>query len=315
MTTRHLFVINPAAGKTDRSRALLKQAEESFSGKSLDFSSVLTKGRGDATLAVQREAERGIPLRVYACGGDGTLNEAVNGAALYPHVAITHIPIGSGNDFVKVFGPDAAAFFTPEQLLDAEEAELDLMECNGRFAVNICSVGLDARIGLGMVDFKCLPFVSGTMAYQLSLLSNFIKGIHRPYEVEVDGQRFSGDFTLLCACNGQWYGGGFHPAPEARPDDGLLDLLIVKAVSRLTAIRVVKHYAQGRAKDYPHIITSLRGREMRILCDRESRVNLDGEEIRAKEITCKLSDRKLRFFYPKCLSWPPPSQYDIHRNS
>jgi diacylglycerol kinase family enzyme len=131
----------------------------------------------------------------------------------------------------------------------------------------------------------------------------------------VDGRKFSGDFTLLCACNGEWYGGSFHPAPEARPDDGFLDFLIVNAVSRLTVAKVVKHYAQGRAKDYPNIITSLRGREMRIVCDRESRVNVDGEEIRAKEITCRLSDRKLRFFYPKCISWTPLSNNDIIRNS
>jgi diacylglycerol kinase family enzyme len=153
------------------------------------------------------------------------------------------------------------------------------------------------------------------MAYQLSLLTNFIKGIHRPYEIDVDGQKFSGDYTLMCVCNGRWYGGSFNPSPDAQPDDGVLDFLVVNAVSRLTVAKVVNHYAQGKAKDYPEFITCLRGHEMRVRCDRESRVNVDGEEIRATDIIFRISDRKLRFFYPKQLNWTPLSKLEYDSNS
>jgi diacylglycerol kinase family enzyme len=129
MTTRHLFIINPTAGKVDRSPALKKQIQDLFYAKNIPCTCMVTKGPMDAARIVCREAERGGQLRVYACGGDGTLNEVINGAALYSNVAVTHIPIGSGNDFVKQFGPNAAALFHVEVTLDrftqANQAEAD----------------------------------------------------------------------------------------------------------------------------------------------------------------------------------------------
>ncbi|MCE6983484.1 lipid kinase, partial [Pseudomonas frederiksbergensis] len=84
---------------------------------------------------------------VYACGGDGTLNECVNGAVGHDNVAVTHFPCGTGNDFIKMFGEEKDRFFDLSDLVRGEVRPLDVMECCGRYAVNICSVGIDARIG------------------------------------------------------------------------------------------------------------------------------------------------------------------------
>ena len=75
-------------------------------------------------------------MRIYACGGDGTLNEAVAGAAGFGNAAVTHYPMGSGNDFLRMFGPDACRFYDLRALLDAPQAPVDLIECNGRLALN-----------------------------------------------------------------------------------------------------------------------------------------------------------------------------------
>ena len=159
-------------------------------------------------------AEQGEPLRVYACGGDGTLNEAVNGAAGYAHVAVTHYPMGSGNDFLRMFGPDACRFYDLKELLDGPQTPMDLIECNGRLALNVCSIGFDARIGLGAADFKKLPLVSGTMAYQLSALRTIVQGIHRPYRVEVDGETLPGeDFTPSAPATAGTTAAASTPAP------------------------------------------------------------------------------------------------------
>jgi len=300
---KHLFIINPVAGKYDRSHEIIGKVETVMAGRGLDWECTITQKPGHATLLARQAAEIGQPVRLYACGGDGTLNEVVGGAAGFLNAAVTQYPTGSGNDFIKIFGPDAPLFYNLHELLEGEQAELDLIDCNGRLAINICSVGFDARVGMGMADFKRFPFVSGAMAYQLSLIKNFVGGIHRPYLITVDGEHFEGDFTLMAACNGRYYGGSFNPAPYANPDDGMLDFVIVKAVSRLTVAAVVDKYAKGGAADLPQFITLRHGREMTVECDRMSMVNVDGERLDADKLSFALSAKKVNFVFPKGAHW------------
>lgn len=311
---KHLFLLNPLAGKYDRTHEVIGKLEAVMEHRALDWEVKVTEYPGHGIEIARAYAASGDPVRIYACGGDGTLNEAVNGAAGWENAAVTHYPIGSGNDFIKVFGPDAPRFYDLPVLLEGPQAPLDLIECNGRYSVNICSVGFDARIGIGMADFKKYPMISGTLAYQLSAVTNLIKGIHRPYHVEVDGEVFDGDFSLLCACNGRCYGGGFKPAPEAMPDDGLLNFLLVKGVSRLTVTTFIQKYARGEAKDMPEIVTLRQGREMKVVCDRESMVNVDGERLDATELSFALSAKKLNFFFPEGAHWNPAYRKEYNVN-
>ncbi len=314
MPVKHLFIINPMAGKYDRSHEVADKAEALMAGRGLDWEIKVTRSPGHGIELAREAAESGRPVRLYACGGDGTLNEVAGGAAGYPNAAVTHYPTGSGNDFIKIFGPDAPMFYDLHELLEGEEAALDLIDCNGRLAINICSVGFDARIGMGMADFKRYPFISGKMAYKLSLLKNFVEGIHRPYKISVDGEQFEGEFTLMAACNGRYYGGSFNPAPHAQPDDGLLDFLIVKAVSRLTVASVVDKYAAGGSADLPEYITLRRGRAMTVECDRMSMINIDGERLDADKLSFVLSAKKVNFFFPKGAHWRACDRKRIYEN-
>ena len=300
---KHLFLINPYAGKYDRTQEMREKIRSVLEGRDDLWEVAVTQYPGHGVELVRTAAERGEPLRVYACGGDGTLNEVVNGAAGYDHVAVTHYPMGSGNDFLRMFGPDACRFYDLKELLDGPQASMDLIECNGRLALNVCSIGFDARIGLGAADFKKLPLVSGTMAYQLSALRTIVQGIHRPYQVEVDGERLPGEeFTLICACNGRYYGGGFNPSPDAMPDDGLLNFLIIPAVSRLTVLALIQKFARGEAGEIPGVILR-RGREMQVTCDRMNMINLDGERVDGAQLSARLSEKKVNFIYPAGATW------------
>lgn len=300
---KHLFLINPYAGKYDRTQEVREKLRTVLAGREDPWEVAVTQYPGHGVELVRAAAERGEPLRVYACGGDGTLNEAVNGAAGYEHVAVTHYPMGSGNDFLRMFGPDACRFYDLRELLDGPQAPMDLIECNGRLALNVCSIGFDARIGLGAADFKKLPLVSGTMAYQLSALRTIVQGIHRPYRVEVDGETLPGEaFTLICACNGRYYGGGYNPSPDAVPDDGLLNFLIIPAVSRFTVLALIRKFARGEAGEIPGVLLR-QGREMKVTCDRVSMINLDGERMDGAQLTARLSEKKVNFIYPAGATW------------
>ena len=297
---KHLFIINPAAGKTDRSPELSAQARAICEAQGLDYEIHISQHPGDCTAVTRKAAASGEETRVYACGGDGTLNEVVCGAAGAANLAVTHFPCGSGNDFIKNFS-DPAAFTDAPNLLDAEEALLDLIQVGEDYSLSICSMGIDARIGTSMQKYKRLPLVSGNGAYTLSTVVNLIQGIHRHYVVEINGQRIEDRFTLICVCNGRFYGGGYEPVPEARPDDGKLDVLLVKKVSRLQVAGLIGKYKAGRYAEFPELFRHFSTNRIVIHCDREEVVNLDGEARWGKDVEIRLSDKKLRFFYPRGL--------------
>ena len=135
---RHLFIINPAAGK----RGTTAQLERLLDKLSFPHEVAYTRGEGDARRLTEEAARTGEPLRVYACGGDGTLNEVVNGAAGLDHVAITNVPKGTGNDFLKIFGPDyRTLFYDLEALAVGPETQFDLMDCNGHLGIDVVRRG------------------------------------------------------------------------------------------------------------------------------------------------------------------------------
>ena len=299
---KHLFIINPAAGSRDRTADYTKKIKEAFQDREDTYEIVVSGAPGDCQKLTRQAAQTGEEYRVYACGGDGTLNEVVQGAAGYSNVAVTAFSGGSGNDFTKLFD-DPKAFFNIDRLLDAQEETFDLIRCNGDFSLNICSVGLDARIGTDVANYKRIPLLQGFRAYAASTVVNVIKGIAEHYVVELNGETLDGKQTLICACNGRFYGGGFNPVPDADPTDGLLDVLVIKKVSRLQVAQVIGKYKDGRYKELPHLVRHFRTDKLRILCDKPTSINLDGELRTAQQVDISVAEEKLRFFYPKGLSW------------
>ena len=302
---KHLFIINPAAGSRDRTADYTAEIRRLCAG--LDYEIAVSAAPGECRRLAREAARTGEEVRIYACGGDGTLNEVASGAAGFPNAAVTAYSGGSGNDFVKLFS-DPAAFSDLSRLLDAEEASFDMILCNDDLALNICSVGLDARIGTDVARYKRIPFIHGFNAYALSTLINLLRGISEHYVVEIDGERIDGEQTFVCVCNGRFYGGGFNPVPEADPADGKLDVLLVKKVSLLQVPAIIGKYKNGRWRELPEIIRHFRTDRVRILCDGPTPVNLDGELRVAQAVTMEVAREKVNFFYPKNLVWTAKSE-------
>lgn len=296
---KHLFIINPTAGKTDKREYVAQQAEKVFSGRDEEYELYITKAPMDACEKIRTEAASGQQLAVYACGGDGTLNECVCGAAGLPNVAVTHFPCGTGNDFIKTLGEGKEKFFDLSELLQGDIVPLDLIDCNGRYSLNICSVGIDARIGVDVHKYSSLPVIGGACGYVVSTAVNFFKGITNRLHVEACGLDLDDEMTLICACNGRFYGGGFNPVPTAIPNDGIIDFLVIKGISRLTFARLVGKYAKGLFRRYPQYITHLRGTEMTIDSREELVVQVDGECMRAKHIEFKMIPGGVNFIMPR----------------
>ena len=300
---KHLFIINPAAGQ----RVDPTELENRIRALKVDWEIAYTNNPGDGIRYARAAAETGEPVRIYGCGGDGTLNEIVNGAAGFPNAAVTNVPFGSGNDYLKIFGKENKMRFADlEALTVGPQAEMDLIDCNGRLCIGVACAGVDARVAEDVDRYKRLPLVKGLGAYILALAVNVLfKGITRPVVLDTGDLHYEGDNSIICVCSGRCYGGGFMPVGDNMPDDGIIETLVVPKVSIFTFARLVGAYAKGRYKEFPELIWANRGNgiSFRSGDDRELVAVVDGEVMRDREFTMKLSDKKVNFFYPEGLSY------------
>ena len=231
---KHVFIINPTAGKRDATVELMEMAKGLQARHGLEVECILTKRAGHAAETARSMAQTGEDLRFYACGGDGTINEVANGIIGLPNAAMTCVPVGTGNDFLKNFGDAAPLFSDPENLFDGPQFPLDAIECNGRAALTIACSGFDAQVAHDVHRFGQSPLLGSRSSYIASLAVNFLlRDLGHTWTVTLDGQSLTGSFVLASVCNGRYYGGGFMPVAEARMDDGVLDTLVVRKVSRL----------------------------------------------------------------------------------
>ena len=299
---KHLFIVNPIAGGRNAEPEIRNHVEKAFSNRADAYEIYVTRGPGDATGKIRREAEFGEELRIYACGGDGTFNECICGAALRKNVAVCPFPTGTGNDFCRMFGQDAALFRDLNAVLNGAIHPIDLIACNDSYSVNICSVGIDARIGTDAHSFSSLPLVGGAGAYIISTIVNAFRGIATEMRIHCCGQTYEGLFSLVCVCNGRFYGGGFHPSLHAKVDDGVLDIFIAKKVSLLNFARLIGKYAKGQADQLPKYVIHLQGTEIQIEFEKENVVNLDGEALYGNIVQMNILPGALNLLVPKGIS-------------
>ena len=249
---RTVFLLNPTAGKADCTRTLPQQINVAAARAGLapeEYAIQVTNHAGHArelaNAAAQQARQSGEELRVFTAGGDGTFNEALTGIYGYANAAVGCLPFGSGNDFLRTFG-------TKEEFLDLDAqlaggpVSIDLMQTSLGLSATICAAGLDAQVAYGIPKFRRIPLCGGEMAYVLSIVEQLCGHIGRRVEYTIDGETLDVDCLMCAICNGRTYGGGFCAAPEAQPDDGWLDVYIIRKVSRVTIAKLLGMYKSGK---------------------------------------------------------------------
>ena len=298
---KHIFIINPTAGKQDSRQRIYDMAKELREKHELDVQCILTKKQGHATEIARKLCKEGGELRFYACGGDGTANEVANGILGFDNAAMTMVPVGTGNDLLKNFGDDLEKFRDVENLWDGPVFPMDVIEVNGRYALTIACSGIDARIAESVHKFSANPHLSGRGSYLVSVAANGIFGrIGRHWTVWLDEERIEDDFALVSMCNGRYYGGGSTPVPEARMNDGVLHTVLVKNISKLRFARLFPDYSAGNHEKLPKdVVRFSTAKVVRIHSDDGDIVTcLDGECSHSHDVTLRLADKKLNFFGP-----------------
>ena len=297
---KHIFIINPTAGKSDSRQRIYDMADSLRTRHDLDVQCILTKRQGHATELAKKLCQTGEELRFYACGGDGTVNEVANGIIGYDNAAMSVIPIGTGNDFLKNFGSDMEKFRDAENLWDGPQFPIDAIRANDRIALTIACSGIDARVAKDVHKFSESPILDGKSSYIVSLAVNFLfKGIGTHWTVTLDGVSVEKDYAVVAVCNGRYYGGGFMPVAEARMDDGVLNTLVVDKVSRSTFLKFVGPYSKGEYYRFPHLAHCSTAKDIVIDSEKKDIVTcLDGECITTDHVHIRLADQKLNFFGP-----------------
>ena len=308
---KHIFILNPAAGSSKASKIFLPKIISSAKSMGIQYEIHRTVGVGDAEHFVhsrclkERVADQNKEsLRFYACGGDGTLNEVINGAYGFNNVEVTMIPAGTGNDFVRNFD-EPKSFEDIERQINGKPIKLDLIHYKNdyteKYCINMFNIGLDCNVVEEIAKMKKY-FSSGSLAYILGVCKVFIKkeNFHLQIEFE-DGTKFENNFLLVAIGNGSYCGGGFKSNPYARLDDGKIDVIIINDISRLSFVSLIGKYKKGSHLEVPRIekiITYKKCTSLEITPNQDMKLCIDGEISLAGKTKFTILPKSIRFSLP-----------------
>ncbi|WP_066893258.1 diacylglycerol kinase family protein [Clostridium nigeriense] len=299
---KHFFIINPEAGKINISTKITKEIDNAFKKLNEEYKIHITKEKYDATAYTRSicESEKGN-LRFYACGGDGTLNEVINGLIGYKNASVSVIPYGTGNDFIKNFN-SISGFYDLKKQIVSEETKIDLLKVNDKYSVNLCNVGFDAKVAENMNKFKRFPLINGQGAYTLSVFYSLFQKMYSKLDITIDNNELiHGDFLLCVIANGVAYGGGYKGAPLAKIDDGLIDVCLIKKVSRLKLIKLINIYKIGNHLDNDQIkeyFIYKKCKNITISSKNNFTTCIDGEIINENNIDISIDPQAVNFLVP-----------------
>lgn len=308
-----LLIVNPASGGNnapDQLPEINARLRQRFS--ELDI--VMTAGSGDAARAAHRAAHEAYPF-VFVAGGDGTLNEAINGllrasAATCPTLGI--LPLGTGNDFARALGIPEDLASAVEVALAEQTVAVDVGELDGRYFINVSAGGFIAEVSEATTPE--LKTIAGKLAYLIGGAQ--VLAEYEPVRASlhcVADQPECADLDLrlqfFAVCNSRMIGGGRLIAPHAVIDDGWFDVCLAGDMPTLEFIRLLAKVSGGDHLDDPRV-RYFRARELRMEFERAVKVNTDGEVLEAGACSYRIHHRALRFLAgdtPLARQVPAPS--------
>ena len=307
---KYCFIINPASGKPETKADLENKIREAARLKGLDTTVMYTEKAGDAGDFIVSFAEKneGEDIRFYACGGDGTLCEAVNGVmrlADRSRVSLGVVPVGTGNDFVRSF-ECGELFHDIGAQMDAEYMDVDLMKCNDSYAINMINIGFDCQVVVKTAIYKKKKFIPSKMAYICGLVATLIKKPGVAMSISADGgEEDKRECLLTTFAKGNFCGGGFNSNPEARLVDGRINALVVKNVTRRRFLSLVGSYKKGThlCEKNSDILHSEKALEYVMNFDGDTNISIDGEIMSARKIHLSCIEGAIRFLVPRGASY------------
>lgn len=290
----HIFIVNPVAGN-GKAIKLIPAIEAFFEKNSEEYHIEVTKYIGHATEIVKNYSSK-EKCRFYAVGGDGTVNEVVNGLAESDN-SLAVIPTGSGNDFIKSVYSSKNLLKLLYSTIKGSEKRIDIARYNEKYFINISSVGFDAEVTYNAVCLKKLRFFPSRLVYYVAAIKTFMKFKKCHVKMHIDGKEVRMSILMIVVANGKYYGGGVKSAPEAEIDDGMLDICIIGEKTKLDIIKLIPQYVRGAHKNIDKVYM-LKGKKLIINGEDEFSVNYDGEVQSVKKAVFEIIHKGLSLVIP-----------------
>lgn len=286
---KHVFILNAFAGKKSSVDELKSKIKELAIGDECFVE--VTKAPGDAKKIANRYVSSTDDfVRVYACGGDGTANETMSGMVGYKNCALGVVPVGTGNDFVKSFDCGSKSFLDLKKMIKADTMVIDLLECEGNYAMNSISAGYDCAVAKLAQKIKRFPFMTGPAAYKVAVVCCLFNKRKHKFDVYAESEKINlpqGYKTqMMCiAGNGKYYGGGFKATPCADFQDGCIDFVSVPTISLWKFAQLVGIFTRGEHIGHKKasFIVHKKCKRMQLKYKDKIDIGLDGEIYNLKD--------------------------------
>lgn len=303
-----VFIVNPKAGKCQGDE-IKKIIQKTIEKTKTDAEIYETKSVGDGERFVKDYCEKNGAARFIACGGDGTFGEVLNGMCMENDASAGIIPIGTGNDFCRNFSE--ADFLNIENLFLGKSERCDVIRYKGvvngvektGYCANMINIGFDCNVADKTAKMKQKPFISGSLAYFISIFVMLVKKKGANLKIVVDGEeKHNGKLLLTSIANGKFCGGGIKSNPLATLTDGLMDINIVRNMSRLKFLTKLPFYMKGthiKLKNIEKLIYNIKGKKIIIEpIDKIMRICVDGEIFDAEKIEFEVLEKAVEFVLP-----------------
>ena len=312
---RHIFVINPHSFRAFNNLPdVIREIEDCFSGEKGDSYKIhISRYPRDAIAVVSEFISDGTKdetVRVYAVGGDGILFECLNGMVDFPHAELSCIPYGSANDFIRAFGEGLFDRFRDiKGMTTAPSRPMDIIHCGSNYALTQLNIGL---IGQTIIyAHEMFPYFPAKwlkknvgLAYSIcGFRGLFNKAVIRQrYTISMDGKDVSGQYSNIHIANIACNGGSLSPSPYAKPDDGILQALMVNNDNMARIAITIGEFNKGHFERYDFI--HHRGfKTMEITSDELLYVEMDGEGFYARELKVAVIPGGVKVFAPEELDF------------
>jgi len=294
---KHVFILNPVSGKGKAKRFIPVINEYFTQHPDMQYEIIITEFHRHATAIAKKFTEKD-DVCLYACGGDGTANEVLEG--LNPGVGIAVIPGGTGNDFFKSI--DDRKLTDAEMIaavVEGEDHMIDMGIANGHRFMNIISFGIDADINVYACDYvKVETKIPDNLVYAYSALKVGTHPQRIHMDMTVDGNQFTKDAIMVAVSNGRWYGSIFKPAPLADIEDGHFDICMFGMMNFPRLAYLLTRYSKGT-----HVTAKecemMTGGKIDIKFDRPVNLQVDGENLKTEEVHIQIYPRSLRYRMPR----------------
>lgn len=300
---KYVFVINPSAGNGQKNNEL-ESLLHKYDNK-IDYIIHKTTKEKEATEFVSSYLkEHDEETTIVACGGDGSLNEVVNGIHGYSQAILAIYPSGSGNDFVKYFG-SRENFLDLDRLFNGTVKDIDCLVVNNKkeskYCINVCHFGLDSYVAETANEVKKK---GGKNPYGKGVRKALFFGRKNSISVKVDNEILNpkGKMLLCTLANGKYVGGKYQCAPRSEIDDGLMEVGFVFPCSILTIAKLMSKYEKGQHIGNPKfakILKYQKAKEVEIYSPNEFAVSIDGEIIRNDYFKINIEHKSIKLLIPQ----------------